>query len=97
MKILQNFMKQSEVELEIERLTKRLVGTDDRDEFEWLLTQIERLSDLDTRKKSTKRKVSLDTLVGAGTNLAGILLVLNYEKLDIITSKAFSCIIKGRV
>ena len=41
--------------------------------------------------------VTPDTLVIAVTNLAGILLILNFEKLDIVRSKAMGFILKGRV
>jgi len=36
-----------------------------------------------------KSKISADTMVLAVTNITGILLVLNFEKLGVITSKAF--------
>jgi hypothetical protein len=36
-------------------------------------------------------------IVAAGTNILGILLVLNYENLNVITSKAFSQIGKLRL
>ena len=42
-------------------------------------------------------KVSPDTILIIVGNLAGILLILKYEKLDIITSKALGFVIKGRV
>lgn len=42
-------------------------------------------------------RVSPDTLVIAGCNLAGIVLVLNFEKMDIVRSKAMSLLLKGRV
>lgn len=35
-------------------------------------------------------KVSKDALLAAGVSIASILVILNYEKADIITSKAFS-------
>lgn len=41
--------------------------------------------------------VTPDTLLLATTNLVGILLVLNFEKLDIIRSKAIGFVLKGRV
>ena len=41
--------------------------------------------------------VTPDTLLIALTNLAGIVLVLNYEKIDIVRSKAMSLVLKGRV
>ena len=42
-------------------------------------------------------KVTPDTLIVAATNLAGIILVLNFEKIDIVRSKAMSLLLKGRV
>ena len=41
--------------------------------------------------------VTPDTLLIAATNLAGIVLILNFEKLDIVRSKAMSFVLKGRV
>ena len=41
--------------------------------------------------------VTPDTLLIAVTNLAGIVLILNFEKLDIVRSKAMSFVLKGRV
>lgn len=41
--------------------------------------------------------VSPDTLLVVGGNLVGILLILNFEKLDIVRSKAIGFVLKGRV
>ena len=42
-------------------------------------------------------KITPDTLLIAATNLVGIVLILNFEKLDIVRSKAMSFVLKGRV
>ncbi len=42
-------------------------------------------------------KISPDTMLVVGGNLLGILLILGYEKADIITSKAMSFVLKGKV
>ena len=42
-------------------------------------------------------RVTPDTLIIVAGNLAGILLILNFEKLDIVRSKAMSFVLKGRV
>ena len=42
-------------------------------------------------------KLSPDTLLVVGGNLVGILLILNFEKMDIVRSKAISFVLKGRV
>lgn len=41
--------------------------------------------------------ITPDTLVLAATNLLGIALVLNFEKFDIVRSKAMNFVMKGRV
>ena len=41
--------------------------------------------------------VNWDTIVMATTNILGIILVLNYEQLHVVTSKAMSFVGKGRV
>lgn len=38
-----------------------------------------------------------DTLLVAVTNILGIVLVLNFEKFDIVRSKAMNFVLKGRV
>ena len=48
-------------------------------------------------ENKTKVVFSPDTLLIVGANLVGILLILNYEKLDIVSSKAVSFILKARV
>lgn len=42
-------------------------------------------------------KFTPDTLLVAATNLAGIALILNFEKIDIVRSKAIGFVLKGRV
>lgn len=38
-----------------------------------------------------------DTLLVAATNILGIVLILNFEKIDIVRSKAIGFVLKGRV
>ena len=42
-------------------------------------------------------RVSMDTLLIVLANLAGILLILNFEKLNVLTSKAIPFVLKGRI
>lgn len=46
---------------------------------------------------SAKWKISPDTLLVVAGNLIGIMLILNFEKLDIVRSKAMSFVLKGRL
>lgn len=55
-----------------------------------LADQLVKLYALRTPEKD--RRVNPDTLVAAAANLTGILLVLNHEKLGVISSKAMSFI-----
>lgn len=40
--------------------------------------------------KSWKSRVDVNTVISAGVSLTSMLLILNYEKTDIVTSKAFT-------
>lgn len=42
-------------------------------------------------------KVSPDTLLLVGANILGLILILNYEKMGIVTSKALNFVLRGRV
>lgn len=42
-------------------------------------------------------KVSPDTLVVVAANLLGILLILNYERMNVVGTKAMSLLLRGRI
>lgn len=48
-------------------------------------------------KKKEKRQVSSDTIAVIAGNLLGIGLIMSYEKLNVITTKALGFVIRGRV
>lgn len=54
---------------------------------------------LEEYDKLSKRnwKINPDTALVVAGNLAGILLILNFEKLDIVRSKAIGFVLKGRL
>lgn len=60
----------------------------DSEEYATMLNRLERLHKL--REKSARKKVSPDTLLLVGGNLAGILIIVSYEHGRAITSKALS-------
>lgn len=66
----------------------------DSPEYDKVLNQLERLHKL--QAKAPERRVSPDTLLIVLGNLAGIFIILNYEKLDVVTSKALGFIIKPK-
>ena len=52
---------------------------------------------MEAKSQKTPSQISADTVVMAVTNIASILIILNYEKLGVITSKTFGMIPKGRM
>jgi hypothetical protein len=68
------------------------------DEYKDIVTQIERLDKLRRIPKQDARKpVSGDALVAVAGNLAGIVAILSYERLHVVTSKALGLIIKSKL
>lgn len=47
-------------------------------------------------KPTLVKGIPIETLVAVGANILGILLVLNFEKANIITSKSFGMIFRGK-
>jgi hypothetical protein len=77
------------VKKEIDNLMDRLSNMEpDSEGYSQVLDRVERLEEIRMKKSPIK----LDLLVPALTNIVGILLVLNYEKLDVVASKAFGLI-----
>jgi hypothetical protein len=79
----------SDLEKEIARLFEKLNALQDpaAESYDATTDQIVKLKKLQLEINSKKR-VSPDTLISAATNLAGILLILNYEHAHVFTSKA---------
>lgn len=74
---------------EIERLTA-LLGTVNPVSEDYA-TIVNRLATLTkARAERNERAISMDALLTVGANILGMLLVLNYEKLNVISSKAIS-------
>ena len=58
---------------------------------------LDRIAQLEKMKTNRRRpSINPDTLVMAATNLLGILLILNYERTDIVTTKALGFVNKTR-
>lgn len=67
----------------------------DSEEYTVMVANLERL--YKTKSYEKDRKVSPDTIAIIAGNLLGIALILGYEKANVITTKALSFIIRGRV
>lgn len=62
-----------------------------------VLTNIERLTTLQSLEKKTGFHVSADTWVAAGASLAGILIIVVYEHAHAFTSKAVTFVPKVKI
>lgn len=77
----------TDLENEIERLFTRLAKeAPDSEQYDKITDQIKKLYPL--KDIDTKKRVSPDALAATLTNLAGILLIVNYEQTHALTSKA---------
>lgn len=65
----------------------------DSDEFAKMSAQLDRLYKMKTYKKESS--VKPDTLINAGVNLAGIVLILGFEKAHVLSSKALGFVRKS--
>lgn len=66
------------------------------DEFAKTVDQLDKLYKIKSNNKDEDR-VSLNTLIPVIGNLAGIVLILGYERAHVVTSKALSFVLKSRV
>lgn len=85
----------TDLEIEIARLLKKLNDLPpNSDDYDKVSDQYVKLTKLHSETTSKKR-VSPDTLASAATNIAGILLILNYEHAHVMTSKAVGFVMKN--
>lgn len=86
----------SSLEIVTERAIRELnnhpVGSE---EYVRTLDQVVKLHKMREEEKSAS--VSKDTLIVAGTNLLGIIMIIKHEFLNVITSRALSLILKPRI
>lgn len=89
-------IKPNKLDMEIDSVLEELQYHEkDSKEYAQILNQLEKLMKMQDMKKG--RHLKPDTVAQIGANLAGIGLILNYEKLSVITTKAMSFVIKGRL
>lgn len=86
--------KPSSLENEIERLFNKLKEMDPTDpQYAPVAEQLSKLYKL--KEVDSKKQISPDAAVATVTNLAGILLILNHERLHVVTSKALGMVRKS--
>lgn len=88
-------LNDQKLEESILEVLEALALTDPLAEEYAILTQ--RLRDLKDIANDSNRysdKLTKDTLLIVGGNLAGILAIINYERLNVVTTKAFQLLMK---
>lgn len=79
----------------IEDALKQLGGVSiDTDEYSQKVDQITKLYKL--KEQEAPKRVSPDALVAVAGNLLGIVLILHYEHVRVITTKALGFVMKSR-
>lgn len=84
-----------QLDLQIGILTKELyvLGTDDETEYEMKVQKMEDLTKLRCQLAESKVKDShAGVLITGAFGIVGTLIVLHYEKTDVVTSKAFGMV-----
>ena len=66
----------------------------DSDEYGGLLTSLDRLMTL--RNEDKRSRVSTDTLVIAGANILGILIIVGYEQAHVVASRGLQLLLRTK-
>lgn len=91
-KLRESSSLENAIEKAIRELGNHPIGSED---YVRTLDQVVKLHKMREEEKSSS--VSKDTLVVAGTNLLGIILIIKHEFVNVITSRALSLILKPRI
>ena len=88
--------KKTGIDKEIESLLDQMKNMmPDSEEYTKTVKNLEVLVKMTSYKKSNS--ISPDAALAAAVNIAGIIMILNFEKLGIVTSKAISFVSKVHV
>jgi hypothetical protein len=88
----------SALEDAIDNLLSEMKSTDPiSDEYGKLVERLDKLHKMKVAEKDNRKRVSADTIVTVGANLAGIVLILGFERAHIVTSKALGFVLKSKV
>lgn len=91
-----NLHQKNGIEREIESILVKMSEIDpDSDEYTTAAKNLKVLVEAASYKKPNT--ISPDALLAAGVNIAGIILILNFEKIGLVTSKALNFVGKVHV
>ena len=89
-------MSKRNIEDEVQHVLTKLSTLDpDSEEYGKAARNLQAL--YEARSKRPSKIIEADTIVLALTNILGIVLILNYEQIHVVSSKAISFIAKGRL
>lgn len=87
--------KSSDYDEAIDRVLRELKETDlSTEEYDALLGNLERLNRLRTEDRS--RRISPDTMAIVAANILGILIVVGYERGNVLASKGLGFVLKTK-
>jgi len=84
--------QKDQIKMEKERLLMEMSAESDQDKWDDLNEKYKAYDEM----LKPSWKISPDTILVVAGGLLQVLLILNFEKLDVITSKAINFVIKGR-
>lgn len=83
------------VDLAIDEVLREMQGfTSDTEQYASMVDQLSKLYKL--KEDTSKKRVSPDTLAIVAGNLLGIVVIVGYERAEVVTSKALSLLLKLR-
>lgn len=90
-------IKRTKLEKEIDQVLEELSYVSaGSEEYEIIVKNLAALYEVKGKEK-TRNSIAPDTLAVVAGNLLGIIMILGYEKANVITSKALGFVLKGRV
>lgn len=96
--MLKKHTEPSELNLAITRIFERMEYVDpESDEYGVLVSRLDRLHSMKIAERNDRSKVSYDAMLTAGASILGILLVINHERLNVITTKALGFVTKPKL
>lgn len=88
--------KRSYLEVEIDNLLKTMLTMDPcSEDYKAISENLERLYRL--KAVDSNKTVSADTIALIAGNLIGLVLIMSFEKTNVITTKALGFVLRGRV
>lgn len=86
--------EKSELEKQIDERIANLDSSKDSDEDKKAIDNLKELIDAKVEYEDPKHCINPNTIISAIASIGGIVLVLQHEKFDVVTSKAWSLIQK---